>query len=158
MKTEIGIIETNRIEVAKQLTILLADEYVLYTKTRNAHWNIEGPDFFEKHTFFDSQSALLDSIIDRVAERSRALGCYSYATLKSFLELTHLTESKQDKNDSQTFLKELLTDHECIIIFLRENIHAFSKEYHDLGSSDFITGLMEEHEKMAWFIRSHIQI
>lgn len=27
---------------------------------------------------------------------------------------------------------------------------------HDSGSSDFITGLMEEHEKMAWILRSHL--
>jgi starvation-inducible DNA-binding protein len=51
----------------------------------------------------------------------------------------------------------LLSDHESIIIHLRENIEKFAKEYRDLGTSDFITGLMEEHEKIAWYIRSHLK-
>jgi starvation-inducible DNA-binding protein len=50
-----------------------------------------------------------------------------------------------------------LEDHESIIIKLRENIHRFVNEYQDFGSGDFITGLMEEHEKMAWFLRAHLQ-
>ena len=34
-------------------------------------------------------------------------------------------------------------------------INAFANDYHDLGTSDYITGLMEEHEKMAWMLRSY---
>jgi starvation-inducible DNA-binding protein len=156
MNTNIGIIDSNRQAVANELAKLLADEYVLYTKTRNAHWNIEGADFYDKHKFFESQFEQLDDIIDSVAERIRSLGHYAYATLKSFLELTHLTEVKDDRNDSQVYLKELLADHESIIIHLRETIQLFGNEYRDFGTSDFITGLMEEHEKMAWFLRSHL--
>jgi starvation-inducible DNA-binding protein len=48
-------------------------------------------------------------------------------------------------------------DHENIIIFLRENINRFASEYGDAGTSDYITGLMEDHEKMAWFLRAHIK-
>ena len=157
MKTNIGIIDTSRQAVANELAKILADEYVLYTKTRNAHWNIEGIDFYAKHQFFESQFQQLDYIIDSVAERIRALGHYSYATLKSFLEVTHLTEVKDDKNDSETYLKELLVDHESIIIHLRENIHRFGNEYQDFGTSDFITGLMKNHEKMAWLLRAHLK-
>ncbi len=157
MKTEIGITDSNRQAVAHQLAKLLADEYVLYTKTRNAHWNVEGACFYEKHKFFESQFEQLDDMIDKVAERIRSLGHYATATLKSFLELTHLTEVKEGKNDSSTYMKELLTDHESIIIHCRENIHHFANEYKDIGTSDFITGLMEDHEKMAWFLRSHLK-
>jgi starvation-inducible DNA-binding protein len=157
MKTTIGITDDNRLEVAKELAKLLADEYVLYTKTRNAHWNIEGADFFEMHKFFEMQFGQLDDIIDNIAERIRSIGHYASATLKSFLELTHLTEVNIEKNDSQGFLNELLTDHESIIMHCRENIHRFANEYKDIGTSDFITQLMETHEKMAWFIRSHLK-
>ena len=55
MKTNIGITEKNLQSVAGELSKILADEYVLYTKTRNAHWNVEGPDFHTKHRFFESQ-------------------------------------------------------------------------------------------------------
>jgi starvation-inducible DNA-binding protein len=156
MKTETGITEVNRQAVATELTKILADETVLYIKTKNAHWNIEGPDFYDKHKFFETQFEQLDELIDMVAERIRTLGHYAPATLNSYLSLTHLTEQTREKNDSQGFIKELLEDHESVIIILREHIKSFSNNFHDLGTSDFITGLMETHEKMSWFLRSHL--
>lgn len=155
MDTNIGISEANRQQVANQLAKLLADEFILYTKTRNAHWNIEGPDFHAMHLFFEAQYNELDEIMDSVAERIRSIGHYAPATLKSFLELTHLTEYSERQNDSVGFIKEILEDHESIIEFLRGNIEPFANTYKDAGTSDFITGLMETHEKMAWMLRAH---
>ena len=117
---------------------------------------IEGEDFYEKHKFFEIQFGQLDEIIDSAAERIRTIGHYAPATLKSYLSLTHLTEANREDNTSQGFIKELLTDHESIIIILREHIKSFANDFHDLGTSDFITGLMETHEQMAWFLRSHL--
>lgn len=156
MKTQIGITQTNLQAVAEALAKILADETVLYVKTKNAHWNIEGADFYEKHKFFETQFGQLDDMIDSVAERIRSIGHYAPATLGSYSSLTHLTEKNKYPNDSQGFIKELLTDHESIIIVLREHIKPFADDFHDLGTSDFITGLMESHEKMAWFLRSHL--
>ncbi len=157
MNASIGITPANLQAVATELSKLLADEFVLYTKTRNAHWNVEGPDFHTKHLFFEQQYEQLDDTMDSVAERIRQLGHYAPATLQSFLQLTHLTEKLSQPNDSLGFIRELLTDHENIIIFLRENINRFANEYGDAGTSDYITGLMEEHEKMAWFLRAHLK-
>lgn len=157
MTTNIGITDSNRQAVANELTKILADEYVLYTKTRNAHWNVEGADFYDKHKFFETQFEQLDDFIDSIAERIRSLGHYAPATLKSFLSLTHLTETTRSENNSNGFITELLADHESIIIRLRENINRFANDFVDLGTSDFITGLMEDHEKMAWFLRSHLK-
>jgi len=156
MKTTIGITEKNSQTVVKELEKILADEFVLYTKTRNAHWNLEGADFYEKHKFFELQYIQLDDFVDRVAERIRTLGFYTPATLSSFLSLTQLTEASREKNDSHGFIKDLLIDHESIIVKLRINIPHFVADCHDAGTSDFITGLMEEHEKMAWLLRSHL--
>ena len=157
MDTNIGITPKNTKAVAEILSVVLADEYVLYTKTRNAHWNVEGIDFYAKHTFFEFQFGQLDEFIDEVAERIRSLGHYTPATLKTFLSLTRLTEQLTNNNSSEGFMKELLSDHESIIIKLRENINHIANELHDLGTSDFLTGLMEKHEKMAWFLRSHLR-
>ncbi|MNG26750.1 DNA protection during starvation protein 2 [compost metagenome] len=85
------------------------------------------------------------------------MGHYTPATLKDFLALTHLTEELQEKNDSNGFIKELLLDHESIIIYLRENINNIANEFQDAGTSDFITGLVETHEKMAWMLRAHLK-
>jgi starvation-inducible DNA-binding protein len=157
MVPNIGITEPNRQAVAGALSKILADEYVLYTKTKNAHWNVEGPDFHAKHLFFEGQFGQLDEIIDNVAERIRSLGHYTPATLKLMLDLTHLTEQSRSKNDAAGFITELLADHEAIIIHLRENVNPFANEFGDAGTSDFITGLMETHEKMAWFLRAHLK-
>ena len=51
MKAEIGVTGLNLKSVANELNILLADENVLYIKTKNAHWNVEGQDFYDKHIF-----------------------------------------------------------------------------------------------------------
>ena len=157
MNTEIGITDKNRKAVATELAKSLADEFLLYTKTRNAHWNVEGEDFHSMHLFFESQYEALDETMDSVAERIRQLGHYSPATLREFLELTRLTEKSRAKNDSQGFIAELLADHESIIISLREKINRFANDFKDAGTSDFITGLMEEHEKMAWMLRAHLK-
>jgi starvation-inducible DNA-binding protein len=154
MRTNIGITEENKSAVAAQLSKLLADEFVLYTKTRNAHWNVEGPDFHTMHLFFESQYKTLDEVMDSVAERIRKIGHYAPATLSQLLQLTHLTEATANKNDSSGFLRDLLEDHESIIIFIRGNINLFANEYHDAGTSDFITGLMETHEQIAWTLRA----
>ncbi|SES19418.1 Dps family protein [Pedobacter rhizosphaerae] len=156
MEAKIGISSDNLAEVAHSLSKILADEYVLYTKTRKAHWNVEGPDFYNKHKFFEEQYTQLEDIVDAVAERIRKLGHYAPASLKQFLELTHLTEDDRGKNDAQTYIKILLADHESILIHLRENIDTFAATLKDAGTSDYITGLMETHETMAWMLRAHL--
>ncbi|KAF2517126.1 Dps family protein [Flavobacterium foetidum] len=156
MKANIGIKQENISKVVDVLTKILADEFVLYTKTKRAHWNVEGPDFYNKHLFFEQQYDSIDEIVDTVAERIRSLGHYTPASLKDFLALTHLSEELKEKNDSNGFIKELLLDHESIIIYLRENINSIAGELQDAGTSDFITGLVENHEKMAWMLRAHL--
>lgn len=157
MKTSIGIKNENLAKVAEVLVKTLADEFVLYTKTKKAHWNVEGPDFYNKHLFFEAQYEQLDSMIDDLAERIRILGHYAPATLREYLALTHLSEHHLESNDSLIYIGELLSDHESIIIHLRENIENFAVEFRDSGTSDYITGLLEAHEKMAWMLRSHLK-
>lgn len=157
MKPEIGISDNHSQKVSEQLSKLLADETVLYIKTKNAHWNVEDASFYEKHIFFETQIVQLDEVADDIAERIRAIGHFAPASLKAYLDLTHLTEVSDERNDGQGFIKTLLNDHESIIISLRKNIKPFASEFQDLGTSDFITGLMEKHEKMAWLLRSHLK-
>ena len=96
-------------------------------------------------------------MVDTVAEKIRALGHYVPATLKDYSQLTHLTEKAKGGNDSQSVFAELLEDHESIIIFLREEIKPISDKWQAEGISDYITGLMEQHEKTAWMLRSHLK-
>ncbi len=156
MKVNIGIPEEHLKAVALELNKVLADEYVLYTKLRNYHWNVEGSNFMEMHNFYESQAEEIDKIIDDVAERVRALGHYSDGRLKDFLAITHLEEPEYtNKQDEQ--LQNLLKDHETIIQNLRKLITLFAEKHQDLGTSDFVTAIMEEHEKMAWFVRAYLK-
>lgn len=156
MNVDIGISESDRLAVTDELVKILADEYVLYTKTRKAHWNIGGADFYDKHKFFEAQFEDLDEVIDRIAERIRSLGQKVPASLKSFVALAQLSESDSLSNDSKELITELLADHETIIRTLRQKIVPMEEDFNDLGTADFLTGLMQDHEKMAWFLRSHL--
>ena len=157
MQPKTGVTSNHLDKIAHALCCALADEFLLYTKTRNAHWNVEGSDFYAKHKFFESQYEQLDETMDMVAERIRTIGHYAPARLYELLRLTRLSEQPVGSNDSLTFIKILLDDHESIIIHLRENINLFANELKDAGTSDFITGLMETHEKMAWMLRAHLK-
>jgi starvation-inducible DNA-binding protein len=157
MKANIGITKKDTDAVSLQLAKLLADEYVLYTKTRNAHWNVTGADFHANHIFFEDQYKQLEEMIDSVAERIRKIGHYAPATMKQFLQLTHLTEYTESTNDGPGYMKDLLGDHESIIEFIRGNVTPFAEEHKDYGSSDFITGILETHEEMAWMLRSYFK-
>lgn len=153
----IGIADKNRKAVVGILSRLLADEYVLYTKTRNYHWNVKGPNFSELHKFFESQYEELDEIIDETAERARSLGGDSLGTLKEFLSHTRLKESPGHYPEAKKMIASLLADHEAVIRQLREDLEACAETYQDMGTSDYLTGLMERHEKMAWMLRSFSQ-
>ncbi len=155
-KANIGISDKNKQAIADQLSKILADEFMLYSKTLNAHWNIEGPDFHAVHVYLESLYNQQQEIVDTVAERIRAFGHYVPAQLKKYLELTHLSEKSLKKNDSQTLFAELLEDHESIIQFLRENIKPVADKLKAEGVSDYITGLMEYHQKTAWMLRAHL--
>ena len=154
MKSNIGISDKDRKGVAALLNTLLSDEYILYTKTRKYHWNVVGPQFHDLHTFFESQYKELDGIVDEVAERARSLGEISFGTLAEFLKQTRLKEHPGKNPDSRGMISDLLADHEATIRHLRIDLETCANTYQDAGTCDFLTGLMEKHEKMAWMLRS----
>ncbi len=156
MKTNIGLSDKSRNGSIEILSRLLSDEFLLYVKTRNYHWNVAGPDFFELHKFFEGQYEKLDEVMDEVAERARALAGKSLGTMKEFLAQTRLKEQAEDHPKGKEMIANLLADHEAIIVCLRQDLVTCSEKYQDAGTSDFLTGLMEEHEKMAWMLRAYL--
>ncbi|MBI2608219.1 MAG: DNA starvation/stationary phase protection protein [Deltaproteobacteria bacterium] len=153
MQPKIGLTEKSLTGVIKILNTLLSDEFVLYTKTLNFHWNVEGPQFNDLHKFFNEQYEILLEKIDDIAERIRALGGVALGSLNDFLKNTRLQESSNAKS-AQDMLKDLLSSHESIIQLLRKDFVTCDEKYNDVGTNDFLTGLMEEHEKMAWMLRA----
>ena len=156
MKANIGIKEEDLQEVTQILNTLLSDEYLLYTKTRNYHWNITGDNFIELHKLYEKQYEEIEQIIDLTAERIRYLGHNAEGRLKDFLKLTHIDEQEYT-SDQQVQIRNLLQDHESIIIYIRKCIPTIDDKCNDAGTADFVTGVMEQHEKIAWFLRSYIK-
>lgn len=156
MKANIGITDKNLQAVALLLNKVLADEYLLYTKVRNYHWNVEGSNFMEMHKFYEDMYDGIDEVIDEIAERVRMLGHYSEGRLKDFLKLASLNEEEYSNNQKKQ-LQNLLNDHETLVRNLRNHISTCNDKYKDLGNADYLTGLMEKHEKWAWFVRSYLK-
>lgn len=157
MKLNIKIKDNHLEGVVEILNTLLADEFVLTTKTRNCHWNVTGPHFHDLHKFFDAQYEELDAILDDVAERARALGGHAAGTLAEFLKLARLQEQPGKYPNAQEMTAELLEDHEAVIRQLRGDLEKCANKFGDAGTADFLTGLMEQHEKLAWMLRAVLE-
>ncbi|MCX7752971.1 MAG: DNA starvation/stationary phase protection protein [Blastocatellia bacterium] len=157
MKMNIGLTERQREGVVEILNTLLADEFVLYAKTRNYHWNVTGPQFHELHQFFGEQYEALSDIVDEVAERARALGGPAIGTLTEFLKRTRLKEHPGKYPSARAMLANLLEDHETIIRHLRTDSETCAEKYRDMGTNDFLIELMQRHEKMAWMLRAFLE-
>lgn len=151
---QIGIADQNREGLVDMLTSLLSDEYVLYTKTRNYHWNVTGSHFNDYHKFFEGQYGEIEVFIDDVAERIRQLGGKAIGTLDELKSHARLRESPGQYPSDKEMVNSLIADHEQIIQSLRGDVDKSAEVFHDAGTSDFLTGLMENHEKMAWMLRA----
>ena len=152
----IGLEENDRQGVIALLTKLLADEYVIVTKTRNYHWNVISPHFNDYHKFFETQYGEIEVFIDDIAERVRQLGGKAIGTLDELKSHARLEEHPSVYPSDVDMVKNLIADHEAIIRTLRDDLKKCDESFHDMGTSDFLTGLMESHEKMVWMLRSTV--
>ena len=110
----------------------------------------------ELHLLFEKQYAELEEAIDEIAERINKLGERTIGTMKEFLDLTNLKETPGKYPDRKDMIKELLQDHESIIVQLRKDVDQCQDEFKDAGTADFLTGLMEGHETNAWKLRRYL--
>ena len=157
MKPNIDISEPARASVVDMLNRLLSDEYVLLTKTRNYHWNVTGPQFNDLHKFFEAQYDELNEIVDEVAERARQLDGRAFGTLAEFVKTSRLTEQPGTAPAATDMIRALLSDHEAIVRSVGADIGPVAEKFQDIGTSDYLTGLLEKHEKMAWMLRAFLR-
>jgi len=156
MKPNIGISEKHLHEINTLLSTVLADEMTLYIKTRKSHWNVTGESFMELHKLFENQYTQLEISIDEVAERIGKLGGKTIGTMQEFSKLSALKEHPGKYSSSKDMIKELLKDHETVVIQLRKDIMQCCQVFNDAGTADFLTGLMEQHETISWILRRYL--
>lgn len=156
-KMNIGLTEEQRKGVVEILNHDLADSSLVQIKTKKYHWDVIGPQFRTLHEIFEEQYTALAENIDSIAERIRALGGYPVGTAKEFIDYASVKENPGAMPTPTQMVANLLDDHEQIIRNLREHVDQSSEEFGDEGTADFLTGLMEQHEEMAWMLRSFIE-
>lgn len=156
MKPNIGITEKKLKNTSAILSAILSTEMALYIKTRKSHWNVTGESFMELHKLFENQYKQLEEAIDEVAERIGKLGERIIGTMTEFLSLSSIKEKPGKYASSKDMIRELLADHETVIVQLRGNITECAEKNKDAGTADFLTGLMELHETTAWILRRYL--
>jgi starvation-inducible DNA-binding protein len=156
-KLNIGLSDEQRQGVCELLNRDLADLNLLLIKTKKYHWDVTGPEFRSLHQIWEEQYTIPDEAIDQVAERVRALGEYPVGTAEGFIKFSTIKEHTGEVPPSSQMVANLVEDHEQIIRNLRQHIDQCSDDFHDEGTADFLTGLMEGHEEMAWMLRSFIE-
>lgn len=152
---ENGMPAKDRQEVVMHLNKCVSDEFVLFAKLFKYHWNVRGQNFKPLHSFFEELYEKAQDNFDLLAERVRALGEVSVGTMKEFLELTHLTE-EAGRNPTETeMIGDLVKDYQIIIQHLRKDIAVIEKL--DPVTANMLMTLVEQHEKSAWMLRSHLE-
>ncbi|BDI18110.1 DNA starvation/stationary phase protection protein [Nostoc cf. commune SO-36] len=153
----IGLTEEQRQGVINLLNQDLADAYLLLVKTKKYHWDVVGPQFRSLHQLWEEHYQKLTLNIDALAERIRTLGGFPVGTLEGFLKIATLKEHAGNVPTATGMVSNLVDDHEQVIRNLREHVDQSGEQFHDQGTADFLTGLMEQHEEMAWMLRSFIE-
>ena len=152
IKIDLGMSDKSRKNIAAGVSKLLADSYMLYIKTHNYHWNVEGPMFSTLHIMFMEQYTELWNALDLIAERIRALGEYAPGTYREFSKLTSVVESEKVPK-AEKMIEELLHGHEIVIQTAR-SLYPLAEEGSDEVTMDLLTQRLQVHEKTAWMLRS----
>jgi starvation-inducible DNA-binding protein len=150
----IGIGDRERGRLGEGLAALLADTYVLYTKSQNFHWNVTGPFFPGLHALFEKQYQELALANDEIAERIRALGFFAMASCAQFRRLSLIRES-EGVPDAISMVQELVKGNEAALRTGR-GLVPLAAASGDHGTADLVTRRLEAHEKAAWMLRSFL--
>jgi starvation-inducible DNA-binding protein len=142
-------------QLIQQLKVILGTNFALYLKSHNFHWNIEGSNFPQYHSFLDGFYNDVWGQTDDIAEHIRQLNSYVPGSMERFLELADVQESTTVP-DSLTMMKTLKEDNDRFIIHLRAGIVA-ADQANEPAVGNFLQDLLGAHQKKAWMLRSIIK-
>ncbi len=142
--------------VAQALQTLLADSYALLGQLHLAHWNVEGPSFFQLHTAFQSQYEELFTAIDDLAERLRALEVYAPGGLVTLAKMSSITEMASGPAPAKDFVAHLVDSYE-IVIASSAALRAAAEAAGDLETQDVAIGRVQVHQKTLWMLKSFLK-
>jgi len=152
MTAQLGIQDSDRIEIANGLSVLLADTYTLYLKTHKYHWNVQGPMFQTLHLMFETQYNELSLAVDLIAERIRALDVLAPGSYSEFSKLANIKEDSDTPNATEMIRR--LVDGQEMVVRTARSLFPIVDAAHDEPTADLLTQRMQVHEKTAWMLRS----
>jgi starvation-inducible DNA-binding protein len=147
-------------EVREQMTNLLnqhlADTSDLYSQTKQAHWNVKGPEFFQLHELFDKLADAVEEHIDLIAERATALGGTALGTVRMAAAASRLDEYPLDVSHGLASVEALATAYAMVARTSRAAIDEAAL-VGDANTADLFTEVSRSLDKSLWFLEAHLQ-
>jgi starvation-inducible DNA-binding protein len=146
-----------REQVATLLNERLADAIDLTTQTKQAHWNVKGPQFISLHKLFDDIHAAVDEYADLLAERVVQLGGVAEGTARIVAERSELTEYPHTIADGIEHVNALAG----ALAEFGTRIRRTIDETDDLGdrdAADICTEISRGIDKWLWFVEAHADV
>jgi starvation-inducible DNA-binding protein len=138
-------------DISGALTILLADMFALYVKTKNFHWHVSGPHFRDYHLLLDEQADQIFATTDDIAERVRKIGGTTLRSIGHVSRLQRVLDNDGDFVTPLEMLAELRDDNKELAANLRQT-HGLCDEHGDVASASLIENWIDEAEKRTWFL------
>lgn len=142
--------------IVEGLQTLLADSYALMAQTHLAHWNVEGPSFFQLHVAFQGQYEELFTAIDEIAERLRALDVLAPGGLKTLAKGSQIHELAVETLPAKDYVAHLIESHETLLTNALE-LREAAGDSGDLETQDLVIGRVQTHQKTLWMLRSFLK-
>jgi starvation-inducible DNA-binding protein len=138
-------------DISGALTIVLADMFALYFKTKNFHWHVSGPHFRDYHLLLDDQATQILATTDAIAERVRKIGGTTLRSVGQIGRLQRVLDNDADYVAPLDMLAELRDDSKQLAAHLRET-HALCAEQGDVASASPLEIWIDEAETRTWFL------
>lgn len=139
-------------KLIEEMKVLLASVFSLYLKTHYFHWNVEGPNFPQYHSFLNDLYEEIYDSIDAIAEEIRTLNAYAPGSLSRYSALS-LVEDETAIPDPMRMIKILYMDN-LIVIEQLKKINKMAEEENAVGLANFIQDRVDKHYKHDWMLRS----
>lgn len=157
MKTPSITLKSNaKSAVIDILNARLADAIDLALITKQAHWNLKGPNFIAVHEMLDPMRTQLDDHVDTIAERVAQLDGIALGTSQVVAKASKLAAYPTDIRKVADHLAALAERYAALANQVREDIDA-TDEAGDADSADILTAFSRDLDKNLWFIKSHLE-
>lgn len=132
---------------------VLTDSIDLYNATRQAHWNVKGPQFHSLHTLFEGFYTQLALDIDEVAERLVQLGGTAMGTSQTVASGTRLSPYPTELRQGPDHLAALLDRYCAAAKAVRDGIDE-TDEAGDADTADLLTNVSQNLDKAVWMMEA----